>query len=314
MNIMSEYDLCDTNELGNVYDHIAEGIMLRARALWYEEGEKSTSYFLRLEKSNKSKSHIRKLILDYDSDNEVVDDTSILQELKKFYCDLYSRRSVKTQEQCLTYLENVNTPKLLENKTLQCEGKLPLKECWDALVSMRFNKLPGNNGLRNLTYVSLQRLAHFLFQLSILPWKGVLTSSQKQAVITLIEKSGEDKRFIKNWRLISLLNVDVKIASKALSYDQTVYMKRRYMGDSFRVIQDLIDVADLEEQEGLIFSSDLEKVFDSANHNFLFSVVRNFGFGSDFIQWVKTLLCRSESCNMNNGCSTGYFPLHRGTR
>ena len=64
------------------------------------EGEKSTSYFLRLEKRNKSKSHIRKLVLDYDSDNEVVDDTLILQELKKIYCNLYSRGSVKTEEQC----------------------------------------------------------------------------------------------------------------------------------------------------------------------------------------------------------------------
>ena len=36
-------------------------------------------------------------------------------------------------------------------------------------------------------------------------------------MITLIEKRGKDKRFIKNWRPISLLNVDIKIASKALA-------------------------------------------------------------------------------------------------
>ena len=134
-------------ELEKAYDHIAEGIILCSRAQWYEEGEKSTSYFLRLKKRNKSKSHIRKLVLDCDSDNEVVDDTLILQELKKFYCNLYSRISVKTEEQCLTYLENINTPKLPENETLQCEGKLTLKECWDALVSMGSNKSPGNDGL-----------------------------------------------------------------------------------------------------------------------------------------------------------------------
>ena len=34
------------NELEKVYDHIAEGIILRSRTQWYEEGDKSTSYFL----------------------------------------------------------------------------------------------------------------------------------------------------------------------------------------------------------------------------------------------------------------------------
>ena len=35
-------------------------------------------------------------------------------------------------------------------------------------------------------------------------------------MITLIEKKGRDKRLLKNWRPISLINVDAKIASKAL--------------------------------------------------------------------------------------------------
>ena len=79
--------------------------------------------------------------------------------------------------------------------------------------------------------------------------KGDLTSSQQQAVITLIEKRGKDKRFIKNWRPISLLKVDIKIDSKALAgrlkkvinkliaYDQTAYVKRCYIGESITVIQ-----------------------------------------------------------------------------
>jgi len=47
---------------------------------------------------------------------------------------------------------------------------------------------------------------------------GELFNSQKQATITSIEKkAGKDKRLIKNWRPISVYNVDVKIASKALA-------------------------------------------------------------------------------------------------
>ena len=66
---------------------------------------------------------------------------------------------------------------------------------------------------------------------------GELSNSQKQAVITLVEKKGKDKRLIKNWRPISLINVDTKIVSKTLAkrlehilpdlihYNQNAYVK-----------------------------------------------------------------------------------------
>ena len=38
-----------------------------------------------------------------------------------------------------------------------------------------------------------------------------LIISQRQVVLKLIEKKDKDKRLIKNWRLMSLLNVDYKI-------------------------------------------------------------------------------------------------------
>ena len=46
---------------------------------------------------------------------------------------------------------------------------------------------------------------------------GELLQSQKEAVITLIQKKDRDIRLIKNWRPISLVNVDVKIGSKAIA-------------------------------------------------------------------------------------------------
>ena len=40
-----------------------EGIIARSRARWHEHGEKSTKYFLSLEKRNHIRKHIRKLNL-----------------------------------------------------------------------------------------------------------------------------------------------------------------------------------------------------------------------------------------------------------
>ena len=44
-----------------------------------------------------------------------------------------------------------------------------------------------------------------------------MSRSQKQAVITFIEKKGKDRSFLDNWQPISLVNVDAKIMSKAIA-------------------------------------------------------------------------------------------------
>ena len=51
-------------------------------------------------------------------------------------------------------------------------------------------------------------------------------------------------------------------------------------------------------------------------HPFLLVVLKSFGFGPQFIHWVRTIFKNAGNCghSMNNGHSTGYFPLERGTR
>ena len=46
---------------------------------------------------------------------------------------------------------------------------------------------------------------------------GKLSNSHRRAIITLIEKKDKDRRDISNWRPISLINVNVKIGSKAIT-------------------------------------------------------------------------------------------------
>ena len=60
--LINEYNECK-QELEILYDYITQGIILRSRTTWYEHGEKSTKYFLNLEKRNKAKTHVRKILL-----------------------------------------------------------------------------------------------------------------------------------------------------------------------------------------------------------------------------------------------------------
>ena len=59
---------------------------------------------------------------------------------------------------------------------------------------------------------------------------------------------------------------------------------------------------------------DIEKAFESLDHNFLTSTLKKYGFGQNFILWIKILLNDQESCVINGGKTTKYFMLGRGAR
>ena len=80
--------------------------------------------------------------------------------------------------------------------------------------------------------------------------RGELSPSQKRSIITLLAKSGSDRQLLKNWRPISLLNIDYKIASNVLAnrmktvlptlihQDQVGYLKGRQITDAVSAIAD----------------------------------------------------------------------------
>ena len=83
--------------------------------------------------------------------------------------------------------------------------------------------------------------------------KGTMSPSQRQAVITLIEKKDQDRCDIKNWRPISLLNVDAKIASKVIAermkrllpglihHNQSGYIPGRNISENILDIMDIYE-------------------------------------------------------------------------
>ena len=173
-------------------------------------------------------------------------------------------------------------------------------------------KSPGNDGLT----LSFQQALK----------KGELSTSQKQAVIKLFEKKSKGKRMIGNWGTISLLNVDLKIFSKAvasrlkpcldtiISSKQCAYVEWRFISQNGRLFYDILEACEFVGVEGYLVTVDIQKSFDSINHCLLQPVLKRYGFGENFIHIIKTLLKNQESCVINGGKTTKYFPLQRGAR
>ena len=140
------------------------------------------------------------------------------------------------------------------------------------------------------------------------------------------KKKDRDKRHIKNWRPISLLNVDTKIISKTLasklkqvlptliSSQQTAYVENRNICESGRLISDILEVCNKRKIGGYFVTMDIEKAFDSLNHKFLLNILKKVGFGENFLSWISILLKNQESCVINSNSTTKYFKLEKGAR
>ena len=112
---------------------------------WYEKGEKSNKYFLNLESHKKAKSSVRKV-----SNNDgilITNPKEILQEIEKFYSDLYKADSLTPSENLLSsFLENPEIPRLTAENAQACEGKLKVAECSNYLKIISRQAMTAQNG------------------------------------------------------------------------------------------------------------------------------------------------------------------------
>ena len=88
-------------------------------------------------------------------------------------------------------MDNIN--KLNKESSDSCEGKVTNEECYKILKEIKFNKSPGNDGFTVECYVTFwPQLGEMLVEtLNDTYEKSELSNSQKQGVITLLEKEGK---------------------------------------------------------------------------------------------------------------------------
>ena len=207
---------------------------------------------------------------------------------------------------------------------LSCEGNLTEQEIYKSLTSFKHNKSPGNDGLTKELYCCFWNDINDIFMKSLCESKKLkqLCVSQRQAIIKLLEKPNKDKRYVANWRSISLLNFDLRSISKSLATRlknvlgklidarQTAYVSERFIGESGRLKDDVLKVCDMQKLSGYLLTVDFEKAFDSLNHNFLIAVLKKYGFGDEFFDWMLILFSSQESCVINGVHSTNTFLLN----
>ena len=253
----------------------------------------------------------------------------ILEGVSDFYANLFRTRDHELSDINLDQLlEGTNQYKLSAFQSNSIEGLLTLSEITESLKNMKNNKTPGIDGFpADFFKFFWNRLKYFVLRsLNYSYTEGILPITLRQCIISCLPKGEKPRQYLKNWRPISLLCVVYKIASAAISNRlkrvldklidnvQSGFLNNRYIGDSTRLIYDIMSYCENNKQDGMLMLIDFEKAFDSVSWSFLYQVLRVFNFGDSVISWIKLFNHEVTASVLQCGVLSKIFPIQRGCR
>ena len=301
----------------------AEGAKIRSRAKWIEEGEKPTRYFFRREQQRATKNTFESLVNSQGQETSSQGDMESI--LVDFYKDLYAKDNLNLQTQ-KSLIDDLELS-LTDSERESCEGEFTKEELSAALGGLQTGKSPGSDGLPTEFYKAFwEDLGDVLVTVLNDNFRlGVLTGSQREGLLRLLYKK-DDKRLAKNWRPISLLNTDYKLASKVITErlkpvmqsiihrDQTCGVVGRSIFSNLQLVRDTLDMIGKTNETGILVTLDQEKAFNRVDHAFLMRVLAQFGFGPSFCRWVGLFYTNVFSRVICNGNLSAPIFLERGVR
>ena len=325
---VGNFDLICENKgkLQNLREQKLKGSLVRSKARWLQNGEKPSKYFCNLENRNFVSKRMTSLI--DKNGKELKTDEEIKYEVYTFYQNLYRCRENEIQDVNLDHILNFETPKLNDEQAFSIKGEINYDEALKTLKNMQNNKSPGSTGFTteffkffwvDLGFFVLKSI-NYAFR------KGEFSNTQKEGIITCIPKTGKSRKFIKNWRPISLLNVTYKIASGTIAnrlkkvlpsivdLDQSGFIAGRFIGDNIRLIYDILNYGNEQDKKGLMVLIDFEKAFDTVSWSFIEKCFKFYNFKNDIISWIKTFFNKIKSTVIVNNEPTLWFTIQRGCR
>ena len=256
-----------TNNVESLIDHLEE---LRSRkqvlidergarlaeklgTKWFNEGEKSSKYFMRLLNRATPDSFE---VLEGNDGVEVKDPNKIEDVIVDFYKNLYEEGTNIVVDEDVEFFNQIDP--ISEDDNLHISAQLTAADLLATLGTCK-DLAPGPDGI---PYSILKLLWPTYGELLIESRKYSLEKhrlppSHKLSFLKLIPKAGKDLKKLTNWRPITLSNCDHKLITKTyakrlcervaakIGGRQTAYVKNRLINDNIRSILASINISNV---------------------------------------------------------------------
>jgi ribonuclease HI/exonuclease III len=295
----------------------------KSRSLWLKEGDRNTAYF---HKQTEARKHHNAVMEVQIRDTTITDPEGIKQAAYETFEKLYTApKDVELNQQ--TYPINL-IPTLISAETNnKLTRDITQQEIKEALDKMHPDKAPGPDGFTARFYQhcwdtikkDLTKMVQKTQQVSKL---GGSTNSSFLALIPKEKGAISFNRF----RPISLCNTSYKIIAKVIANhlkttlpyivpeNQGGFVQGRHIADNIILVQEAIHSSVLRKEKGMVVKLDLANAFDRVRHDFLFEVMKKFGFDMHFISWIKACIGSPWIAPLVNGKVSGFFKASRGLR
>ena len=283
----------------------------------YEQREPDIAFYVKLEKRSAQHTVIGEL---RDKSGDVyTDNANLINIVTAFYTDLYTLSPVEesVQEKLLGNVDHT----LTDQEKCMSDAELSEKELQQAVYDLKVEKSPWIDGFTAEFYKTFWSLIKDRYTAFINGANQTSFSAFKNTSVTaLLYQEKGDTDDLKNYRPISLINVDLKILTKTLTnrlkkvlpslihFTQTA-MDGRKIDNTIHML-----LANNENLASAFIFLDQEKAFDRLNHEFLYKTMKAFGIGPAFIHWIRQIYSNATTRVKVNGFLSENIPLRRGVR
>ena len=315
---------------------------LATKVRYRQKGEKCTKYWFGL---NKQKMGDNTILALTDKNGKLSKETKIMGEIAVQHHETLQKKPEMTENRKKAIKK---LAKIVKEKKISKEQKSMLKqktsreEIEIALKNTANGTSPGIDGIPYELYKEIIKkekkkesgvdvigiLHDVINDIEINGIEEMTTESKKENEFTdglmflLFKKN--DKRKIENYRPITLLNTDYKIYTKTIANrlanvavtivheDQAGFIPGRSLYDHTKTTQMVIEYCEVEEKDGCIIALDQEKAYDKIDHEYLWIILRKYGFPTVFIERIMELYRDTKKAIMINGIVTRKYKVDRG--
>ncbi|CAM2117341.1 unnamed protein product [Caretta caretta] len=283
-------------ELRALEDHRAWGAFVRSRIRLLREMDCGSRFFYALEQTRGAKKHVTCLLAE--DSTPLTEPAEMCGRARAFYASLFSLDPTDPST-CRVLWEELPTVSASDRDHL--ELPLTLAEFSEALRRTPTNRSPGMDGLTVEFY-------HVFWD--------VLSPD----LVTVWAE------FLQSKVLPLSCSTDYKIVAKAISLqlgsvladvihpDQTYTIPDRSIFDKLFLVWDLLELGRRDSLLFALLSLNQEKAFDRVDHGYLLSTVQTFGFGPQFVGFLRVLYASAECLVKLNWTLTEPVSFGRGVR
>ena len=259
-------------QLEKLYENKYEGARVRAKLKKLED-ETPDKYFFEKEVYQGKINTLDKI--NNQNKQTLYKPKKILQEIKKYYEELWGNCTKNNENEIASYLEIIENLAFYNHEITQIDNWITEHEVQFAINQLNNNFSPRSDGLTAEFYKTFQKLIipELTEVFNNILLNKELPNSMKEATIKLLYKKNDHKN-LKNWRPISLLNNDYKILSKiivnrlspllqnSILPQQNAGIPGRKIENVHYNIQAILEMAEQWGEKIILMTVDFEKAFD----------------------------------------------------